>query len=737
MLGRPAAIGRMAVRAPAPANSAAPALVVAAAWPSGLGCGGDERAERQHDELRPQTRLPCAALAGRLPSRRPGVAAGRRLLRAAAVAAASATAATASRGGRQEGSTSGASSGSASASGGKRSSARATVGRLFRLLLPDSGLLGLALAFLVLAAFSQALTPHFLSKTLRVIIDGQNSGTFNYTSFFGPLRLLLLAGISGSLFASLRGACFIAVGARASIRLRKQLFNSLLVQDIGFFDVTKTGEITARLNQDCQKASDQVTFNLNIFSRSLVQLITTLCFMTFYSWELTLVAFVTVPISVLLSKKYGDFMRTLSEATSQKLADANAVAEEALSSVVAVRSFAGERAEAGRFGVQLAQYRQLEIRRARFYVAYLTTTLLLPQLGTALVLLMIGRKCVGGMDGTALLAFIFYLQTLNDCFGSLADFYTNIVTAVGSATRVFELIDRPPAGIVKIVLEERAAEKRGEVGEDGSAGTIVGRIAFSDVHFSYPARPGQQILCGLSLECPPGKVVALVGPSGGGKSTCISLLERFYEPQSGSVTLDGRDVREYDHEQFHELVSIVGQEPTLFGRSVRENILYGLPDDHPARQRGADEGSPGEAVLQAARLANAHGFISAMPDGYDSEVGERGVQLSGGQKQRVAIARALVRQPRVLLLDEATSALDAESEMQVQSAINNLIEQKDLTVVIVAHRLSTVQRADKICVIQGGIVAEQGTHQELMLRPEGSYRQLVRYQLQGLDDKAA
>jgi len=265
------------------------------------------------------------------------------------------------------------------------------------------------------------------------------------------------------------------------------------------------------------------------------------------------------------------------------------------------------------------------------------------------------------------------------------------------------------------------------------AEAAVGRMELVGVHFSYPARPSQQILRGLSLECPPGKVVALVGPSGGGKSTCIALLERFYEPQQGLVTLDGRDVREYDHQRFHGLVSIVGQEPTLFGRSVRENILYGLPDDHPAREGGPDEASPGEAVLRAASLANAHNFIAAMPQGYDTEVGERGVQLSGGQKQRISIARALVRRPKVLLLDEATSALDAESEMQVQAAINNLIETHDMTVVIVAHRLSTVQKADKICVIRGGCVAEEGTHAELMQRTGGEYRQLVRYQLQGLD----
>jgi len=256
------------------------------------------------------------------------------------------------------------------------------------------------------------------------------------------------------------------------------------------------------------------------------------------------------------------------------------------------------------------------------------------------------------------------------------------------------------------------------------------------VHFSYPARPERPALRGLNLECPSGKAVALVGPSGSGKSTCIALFQRLYETQYGAVTLDGRDVRDYDDRTFHDNVTIVGQEPVLFGRSVRENILYGLPDDHPARSyqpaMATDDGelTVGEdPVVQAARLANAHNFISVMSEGYDTEIGERGVQLSGGQKQRLAIARALVRGPRVLLLDEATSALDTESEMLVQGAINNLIEQHDLTVVIVAHRLSTVKKADKICVVQDGAIVEEGTHDELLRLTAGRYRQLVQHQL--------
>jgi ABC-type multidrug transport system fused ATPase/permease subunit len=352
--------------------------------------------------------------------------------------------------------------------------------------------------------------------------------------------------------------------------------------------------------------------------------------------------------------------------------------------------------------------------------------MLLPQMGNCFVLFQIGFLCMKGFPAPTLLAFIFYLQTLNDCFNSLADVYTNIVTAIGSATRVFQLIDRPP---------DRLSQANSGTSVTVTS-TPIGCLGLHNVHFSYPARPERPALRGLSLECPSGKAVALVGPSGSGKSTCISLFQRLYETQYGAVTLDGRDVRDYDDRTFHDTVTVVGQEPVLFGRSVRENILYGLPEDHPARVRqpamatgDTELTAEDDPVVRAARLANAHSFISAMPEAYDTEIGERGVQLSGGQKQRLAIARALVRGPRVLLLDEATSALDTESEMLVQGAINNLIEQNDLTVVIVAHRLSTVKKADKICVVQDGTIVEEGTHDELLRLRAGRYRQLVQHQL--------
>lgn len=277
---------------------------------------------------------------------------------------------------------------------------------------------------------------------------------------------------------------------------------------------------------------------------------------------------------------------------------------------------------------------------------------------------------------------------------------------VGAAEKVFEYLDRKP--------------KHPADGTE-APDTCTGLVEFKDITFAYPTRPETDILKGVSFTLRPGEVTALVGPSGSGKSSCVSLLENFYLPQQGQVLLDGKPVQTFQHDYLHSHVSLVGQEPVLFARTVEENITYGLTD------------VPREAVEYAATKANAHDFIATLPKGYETSVGEKGTQLSGGQKQRVAIARALIRSPRVLILDEATSALDAESEHIVQQALNNIM--REHTVLVIAHRLSTVEKADNIIVIDKGRVAEQGCHSELMASG-GLYYKLVQRQVLGIETGA-
>lgn len=310
------------------------------------------------------------------------------------------------------------------------------------------------------------------------------------------------------------------------------------------------------------------------------------------------------------------------------------------------------------------------------------------------------------MSGGTLISFIIYELELGEALESISSVYTGLMQGVGAAEKVFEYIDRKP----KHILDGQEAPE-----------TFGGQVEFRNVTFAYPTRSEMDILKNVSFSLRPGHVTALVGPSGGGKSSCVCLLQNFYAPQQGQVLVDGRPVNSYQHKYYHSKVALVSQEPVLFARSVQMNISYGVSE------------APMEAVLRAAYNANAHDFITGLSKGYETGVGEKGAQLSGGQKQRVAIARALIRNPRILILDEATSALDSESEYIVQQALNNLM--REHTVLVIAHRLSTVERADNILVIDKGCVAEQGPHAELMARG-GLYCKLVQRQILGTDTDA-
>jgi len=677
---------------------------------------------------------------------------------------------------------------------------------LLQLCAPDVFLISIAFVFLLLAAVTQIYIPKYTGACLDALEeafrnnnnnddDDDNSNSNNNSNirdipgFMSNVQKLIVVSALSGLFSGIRGSIFTQVGGRVNVRLRLRLMDSLLTMEQGFFDLTKTGDITSRLSSDTTLVGDQVTLNVNVFLRSLVQVIGVLVFMFMISWQLSLLAFISVPVITILSRWYGTFIRSLTKVMQTKLAQGNSVSEAALSAMPTLRAFDAAPTEYQEFKQYMDQYLDLTFKSAVAYSGYATVSTSLPQLVTALVVFYGGLLVRNGnLSSGELVSFLLYLQSLSDAFASIGYIFSSLTQAVGAADKIFELMHRKRRGMVQSSSSSSSPPQPGPTNDRNNNNnnnninnnkinnnSIIekvrttglepnecrGEIQLQNVEMYYPARPNRRILNGMSLSVPPGSIVALVGPSGGGKSSVISLVQNLYQPSSGRVLLDHIDVHEYSPRWLSQNISIVQQEPTLFARSIKRNIMFGL--------EGTDREPSQEEIERVAKLSNCHDFIRKMPLQYETEVGERGVQLSGGQKQRIAIARALVRKPKILLLDEATSALDAESEHMVQSAIDHMIESArqrqqsssssssssledtdgaggtgtggPMSVMIVAHRLSTIRNADIIFVIKDGRVVEQGKHSELLFKnnnnnnnnnnnkEDGAYASLVRRQM--------
>ncbi|KAJ3603555.1 hypothetical protein NHX12_028300 [Muraenolepis orangiensis] len=575
----------------------------------------------------------------------------------------------------------------------KKSSSGATLGRLLTYCFEDKGLLSVAFLFLVVSAVCEAFIPYYTGKAIDGIVVHQSMEFFTK-----PLLTLSALAIASSFAVGMRGGVFSLTFARLNLRLRNLLFRSLVRQEIGFFDSNHTGDITSRLTSDTTQVSNLVSQNINVFLRSVIKAVGFFIFMFGLSWKLSLVTVMGFPFIAVVSKVYGDYYKRLSKEVQTALAEANKVAEEVISSMRTVRSFACEEQEADSYYTRLLVMYRLNCSQALAYACYMWCSCI-SELALQVAILYYGGHLVvsGQMSSGTLISFVIYELELGECLESISTVYSGLMQGVGTAEKVFEYLDRKP--------------RHTHDGQEAPP-TCTGLVEFRDVTFAYPTRPETDILKGVSFTLRPGEVTALVGPSGSGKSSCVGLLENYYPPGKGQVLLDGRPVHTYQHPYLHSKVSLVGQEPVLFARTVRENITYGL------------SGVSMEAVVDAASKANAHDFISTLTTG----VGEKGAQLSGGQKQRVAIARALIRRPKVLILDEATSALDAESEHIVQQALSSVMQ--DHTVLVVAHRLSTVEKAHNIVVMDRGAVVEQGTHAQLMAHG-GLYHTLVQRQVRG------
>jgi ABC transporter fused permease/ATP-binding protein len=508
------------------------------------------------------------------------------------------------------------------------------------------------------------------------------------------------------LILALRAGCSFAqtywlaqVGERSLADLRQDTYAHLLQLPVGFFGERRVGELSSRVAADLSQIQDALTGAVPQFLRQVVVLVGGVVLLAFTSGQLTLIMLASVPPLVVAAGLFGRAVRKVSRDAQDRLAATNVIVEETLQGIASVKAFTNEGFEQTRYRSGINEVVAAVLKGALLRGAF-SAFVIFALFGAIVLVLWAGARMVraGDLSLGELTQFLLYTMYVAGAVGSFAELYAQLQRTIGATQRVRELL----------------RETTEDYGPDGTVPRPAGAIAFDDVTFAYPARKDVPVLRGLTVSAKAGERIALVGPSGAGKSTIVSLLLRFYDPDAGRVLVDGRDARDYPLAGLRGHAAIVPQDVFLFGGTIGENIAYGRPGASPAE------------IEAAARQANAHDFIAAFPEGYQTVVGERGVKLSGGQRQRVAIARAILRDPAILILDEATSSLDSESELLVQQALDGLMRGR--TSVIIAHRLSTVRGADRIFVIDAGQVAETGTHAELLARDGGKYRTLVELQ---------
>ena len=556
----------------------------------------------------------------------------------------------------------------------------------------------LALIALAIASAATLVVPIAVRRMIDFGFSDSNAGLIRayFLAMIGVVAVLALA--SGA-----RYYLVMTLGERVVADLRADLFSHLTRLDPSFFDGEKTGDIASRLSADTTQLKATFGSSASLALRNLFLFVGAITMMVFTSPKLSAFVLAAIPIIVLPLYAAGRSVRERSRRAQDRLADATAFATESLSAVRVMQSFLAEKFTASRY--REAAFGAYEAARAMTQArAIVTAAAIFLAFGSVVVVLWLGAQEViaGSMTGGALSQFVLFAVFGAGALGQLSEVWNEVSQAAGAAGRIGEIMAVKPRIVAPAQPVKLAKPVRGE-------------LAFHDVRFAYPGRHDDSVLRDVSFRVAPGETVAIVGPSGAGKSTLFQLALRFYDPGSGSVMLDGVDISKLDPADLRAEIALVPQDAFIFGATVADNIAYGAP------------GATREAVVAAAKQAAADSFISAMPQGYDTALGERGVTLSGGERQRIAIARAILKNAPVLLLDEATSALDAESETLVQGALETLM--KGRSTLVIAHRLATIVNAHRILVIEAGRLVEEGSHGSLMAA-NGLYARLARLQFE-------
>jgi ATP-binding cassette subfamily B protein len=573
--------------------------------------------------------------------------------------------------------------------------------RLARFMWPYRARIGGAAIALVLAAACVLA----LGQGLKLVVDnGFGSGDPRLLD----RALAALVGIAATLSVAtyFRFYLMMTTGERVVTDLRRAVFDHILGLEPGFYEGTRTGEVISRLTVDTTLLQQVIGFGLSMFVRNLLMMAGAVVMLFVVSWKLALLVLLGVPTTLVPILVLGRRVRRLSRANQDRVADVSAYVDEAVHEIRTVQAYVHEDADRANFARHAEAAYEAGVSRIRQKAMLIASVMLIAFCAVGMILWIGGYDVLAGrLSAGELSAFVFYASIVATGAGTVSEVWGELQRAAGAAERLVELLETQP----RVTSPEQPLP---------APRAVSGALELEAVTFRYPTRPDAVALQGFSLRVAPGERVALVGPSGAGKSTVFALLARFYDPQAGTIRIDGIDIRRFDPRELRALIAVVPQEPVIFAASVRDNLRYGRPDARP------------DAIARACEQAFALEFIERLPQGLDTVLGERGVTLSGGQRQRLSIARALLADRPILLLDEATSSLDAASERMVQEALQTL--EHGRTTLVIAHRLATVRHADRIVVMDRGAIVAQGTHAELM-REGGLYASLAALQFLDVD----